>query len=379
MFLTSYVHNLLKRIDQLEEELSGMRLAKRHGDVNHEPISAFSILKSPSTRQAHDGQLPQHASPLSWLRHRWDQPHDAVADSAAPGSDLGQAAPEATYPTSKPGEPLNQGYLGAANSLTFCQVVLEQEDPFKQHQDLGSSTTLKRAESGTRWNTSTSVNDLADSWPQRYLGDHLVDCFIELCYPQYPFIHGPTFKRRYESMWTSRERQTDAWIAMVNSVFALGCQYSPNISPELGGEFFKKVTFLINFEGLGECTLESLQALILMSLYLQCSANLNHSWNVIGLAVRQAQSLGLHLQKTYQRSGTPLVREVQKRVWTASYVLDSASAMMLGRPPMISHDARALIEDIKLLDDDQIPTGRALPPSWPASARAATAGSRRSS
>ncbi|KAK5449784.1 hypothetical protein LTS15_008356 [Exophiala xenobiotica] len=374
--LSSYVHNLLKRIDQLEEELSGTRQAKRRGDVaslskqNNEPSSTFSTSKFPSTRPAPHGQSPQHTSPLSWPRDGSGQPHDAVAECALPGSELEQAAHEGAYPTPKPGGPPTQGYLGAANTLTFCQVVLEQEDPPEQHQDLGSSTTPRRAETGsqsTRWNTTISLNDLADSWPQRYLGDHLADCFIELCYPQYPFIHAPTFKRRYESMWTSRERQTDAWIATVNTVFALGCQYSPNISPDLGGEFFKKATFLINFEVLGACTLESLQALVLMSLYLQSSANLNHSWNVIGLAVRQAQSLGLHLQKTYQRLGTPVVREVQKRVWTACYVLDSASAMMLGRPPIISHDACALIEGITLLDDDQIPTGRALPPSSPAS------------
>jgi hypothetical protein len=34
--------------------------------------------------------------------------------------------------------------------------------------------------------------------------------------------------------------------------------------------------------------------------------------------------------------------------------------MMLGRPPMIPPDACAWIEAIALLDDDQIPTGRAL-------------------
>ncbi|KAK6365657.1 hypothetical protein LTS17_011043 [Exophiala oligosperma] len=372
--LTSYVHNLLKRIDQLEEEISGTRLAKCNGDLaglrqqHHDSGSSFSMAKDPNTRPAHDEQSPQHTPPLSWPRHGCDRSHDAVGERALPGSDVEQVAHHAADFLSKSEEPPTQGYLGAASTLTFCQVVLEQEDPLKQRQDLELSNTPRRAEigpQGSRWNKTIPLNDLADSWPQRYLGDHLVDCFIDLCYPQYPFIHGPTFKRHYESMWTSRERQTDAWIATVNSVFALGCQYSPTISPNLGGQFFRKATFLINFEGLGECTLEYLQALVLMSLYLQGSANLNHSWNVIGLAVRQAQSLGLHLQKTYQRVATPAVREAQKRVWAACYVLDSVSAMMLGRPPIIAHDARVLIEGMTLLDDDQIPTGRSLPPLWP--------------
>ncbi|KIW25677.1 uncharacterized protein PV07_08838 [Cladophialophora immunda] len=364
-----YVHNLLKRIDHLEEELSGARPAKRRGDVaslaSEEPDSTLPTSKLHGTRPAQHGQSPQH-TPLLGLR----QPHDAVARGTLTELELEQAVPKPAYPTPETVEPPTQGYLGAANTLTFCQAVLEQDDLLEQHQDLSSSPTPRRpatASQSTPRIHSISLGDLADSWPQRYLGDHLVDCYMELCYPQYPFMHGPTFKRRYESMWTSRERQTDAWIATVNTIFALGCQFSPNISPELGEEFFKKATSLIKFEILGVCTLESLQALVLMSLYLQSSANLNHSWNVIGLAIRQAQSLGLHLQKTYQRSRTPLVREVQKRIWTACYVLDSVSAMMLGRPPMISPDAFALIEGITLLDDDQIPNGRALPPSSPTS------------
>jgi hypothetical protein len=358
------VHNLLKRIDLLEEEVSGTRSAKRRGDIAslgeqfHKPASAL-----PSTRAAQLEQPPQPRAPVAWLRDMSRQPQEPVAEFARPQLDPEQTAPEVEDPTLKPAEPPAQGYLGAANTLTFCQTLLDQEEDLEDHQGIRSSSPPRREGHGsqtTAWKPPLPLGSLADSWPQRHLGDHLVDCYVDLCYPQYPFIHGPSFKRRYESMWTSRERQSDAWIATVNAVFALGCQFTPNMSPELGDEFFKKATSLIKFDNLSTGTLESLQALILMSLYLQSSANLNHSWNIIGFAVRQAQSLGLHLQRTLQRPQTPLLREIRKRAWTACYVLDSVSAMMLGRPPMIPPDACAWIEAIALLDDDQIPTGRAL-------------------
>lgn len=266
-----------------------------------------------------------------------------------------------------------QCYLGPASNISFIQTLLtpnqeQQQHQQEQHRGTGMAATSIPMDAASQLSASrtfASLGSLVDAWPQRHLGDHLVHCYMRLCYPQYQFIHGPTLQKRYESIWTANERQSNVWTATVNIVFALGCQFSPDISPQLGEEFFKKATSLIDFNLLGSGTLETLQALILMSLYLQSSPNLNYSWDTIGLAVRQAQSLGLHLSKTYKPSWTPLVREVRKRAWWACYVLDSVSGVMLGRPQMISDDSSAGVDLPTSSDEELAMDGAQEAPSSP--------------
>jgi hypothetical protein len=256
-----------------------------------------------------------------------------------------EATDQATYGSPDTHEPVGKSYLGEASTISFMRKLLGTDK-----QSRANRADMPREACGPGVFSSQ-----IHTWPQRFLGDHLVDCYMEFCHPQYPFIHEVAFRRRYETIWTAKEPQDNIWAGTVNMVFALGCEFSPEMSSNMDQGFFRKVESLVSSEVLSSSTLETIQLLTLMGLYLQSAKSADHAWNVIGVAVRQSQSLGLHLNKTIQSSKTPLECEMRKRAWWACFVLDSVSCIQMGRPNMIyenlpSTDYPACVDDELILD-----------------------------
>ncbi|RFU28609.1 hypothetical protein B7463_g7715, partial [Scytalidium lignicola] len=340
-----YVHNLLMRIEQLEGEVKLAKASASPKGGSRDDIASSVTSESLDRIVQESPILPQESELLVTPPASMSTSTELLPLQPSQEKNWRQDGPNGTrsntkYSYSPPEtvEQLAQGYLGDASCITFLHTLIKDKRDSRQKEQ-NESINLLYAKNFASNKLVLNPRSIIDSWPQRHIGDHLVECYMELCYPQYPFIYGPAFRKRYESMWTSKEPQSDAWVAKVNTVFALGCQFSPKVSSQMGEEFFKKAKSLINFDILGSSNLETLQALILMSVYLQSSASLNISWNVISITIRMAQSLGLHLRKTYKASWTPLSREIRKRAWWACYILDSVSGIMLGRPQMISEDS----------------------------------------
>ena|ERR1700722_11386933 len=61
-------------------------------------------------------------------------------------------------------------------------------------------------------------------------------------------------------------------------------------------------------------------------------------WTTLGLAVRLAQSIGLHVKdaaRTPEDNSNMFSYELRRRTWYSIYVLDRLLALQLGRPPAI--------------------------------------------
>ena len=64
-------------------------------------------------------------------------------------------------------------------------------------------------------------------------------------------------------------------------------------------------------------------------------------WTNLGLAIRIAQSIGLHVEIDDTKaaaSKSPVKTEVGRRIWYSLYVLDRLLSLQLGRPPAIHDD-----------------------------------------
>ena len=61
-------------------------------------------------------------------------------------------------------------------------------------------------------------------------------------------------------------------------------------------------------------------------------------WNILGQAVRLAQSLGLHVETRPSRHRSQTELEKRRRIWYSIYVLDRLLSLQLGRPPAIHDD-----------------------------------------
>lgn len=126
----------------------------------------------------------------------------------------------------------------------------------------------------------------------------------------------------------------------LNVIFALGCQFSILVPAQaktaMAHDFYQRSRLVYNYELLDSMSVPAVQMLLLTGVYLQSAQNANRCWNVIGLAIRAAQGLGLHVETGRSRRLCQADREIRRRIWHCCLVLDRLLSMTFGRPVMIS-------------------------------------------
>lgn len=179
-------------------------------------------------------------------------------------------------------------------------------------------------------------NESASVFPARRKADNFLHCYWEFIHPVFPVIHKTSFIAKYEKLWLSDdvEQQTDidndvdevVFTSNLNLVFALGCQFT-NLIPatqkrSAADEFYQRSRRLFVFDILDSKSITLVQMLLLTAIYLQSTPHANRCWNSVGLAVRVAQSQGLHLDYTGRKSESQLACQMRRRVWHTCVILD---------------------------------------------------------
>lgn len=86
------------------------------------------------------------------------------------------------------------------------------------------------------------------------------------------------------------------------------------------------------------------------------------AWNILGLAIRMAQSLGLHVGTSQWgniEEISPQIQEERRRVWFSLYILDRLLALQLGRPVGIQQadfhvELPSRAEDIRCINSQSV-------------------------
>jgi hypothetical protein len=172
----------------------------------------------------------------------------------------------------------------------------------------------------------------------------MVNHYFKYRHPLHPYLHEQSFRQHYERLWIGQDITDDdptesslARLGLVNMVFTFG-----NIDESHGSAiilhcramYFKRAQKLVFSTLLRGATIDMVQALLLMGHYLHNVLELNNCWTVLGLAIRMAQGLGLHLSAETQ--GFDLIeQEVRKRTWWGCFVLDRLLSAKVGRQPTI--------------------------------------------
>ncbi|OAA63726.1 Transcription factor [Niveomyces insectorum RCEF 264] len=206
---------------------------------------------------------------------------------------------------------------------------------------------------------------------QRYL-----DIYFSTIHIAYPFIPRALFMKTYENYLASgkKERCGDAWLATLYIIFAIGAYYgsvSGSTGDLLHEQYYHHALALSNVDTL-ERSLDEVSFLLAQCFYLLAVCRTDKCWTTLGLAVRIAQSIGLHVDiEPPQPGGGGQARpkaEARRRVWYSIYVLDRLLALQLGRPPAIHDDDCHLQLPSRLGDADIDWDGTNLiPPQDPAS------------
>lgn len=232
------------------------------------------------------------------------------------------------------------GFYGNSSSVAFLDTVKKSaeglREPEQQRMSFPNSNYLDRPLGrGSEEIRLTDATDL--DLPQRRVADSLLQTYFDTVHPLYPLIHKPTFMASYEQLWTTACNPADSalgsdvedssFYTMLNLVFAMACPFSTIIPQEertsRSSKFFRRSQGSLSFDVLNADSLVSVQILLLTSLYLQSTSHAHRCWNTVGLAIRAAQGLGLHLDEA--SSAWPqnqVEREMRRRIWHICVALD---------------------------------------------------------
>jgi hypothetical protein len=164
--------------------------------------------------------------------------------------------------------------------------------------------------------------------PSRNNADKMLDVYWGQIHVLYPFIHREQFIQAYESLWTSEVSKVDNRMVycILNVIFALTCQVTKKRAVQdqeaSADVFFQRAMQLLQIDMIGPSSLGLIQALLLISQYLQSSEWPHRCWVAVGLSVRAAQGLLLHLPETTARVKCQRDRELALRLWHGCVFMD---------------------------------------------------------
>jgi len=176
--------------------------------------------------------------------------------------------------------------------------------------------------------------------PRRSANDY-VQCFWEYIHPLFPVLHKTSFMEKYAHLWSTEEgRERDGDVSDVNEiifastlnlVFAIGCQFSASVPAQnkvaLAEDFYQRSRKIFVYDIFDSTSVSLVQMLLVSGVYLQSTRYASRCWNVVGLAIRTAQSLGLHLDVAKYRRESQLNKEMARRIWHTCLVLDKSVAL----------------------------------------------------
>lgn len=167
------------------------------------------------------------------------------------------------------------------------------------------------------------------------------------------FYHRPSLLEEVELLYsldplhyTDRQQK---FLPFMYSILACGSLFSrqsngPLTSNEAleddGFKYFLEARKLIDITNVGD--IPSIQTIVMMIIYLQCSARLSTCYSYIGIALRSALKEGLHrnlsIFQSSKRKLDPIEMDTRKRLFFTIYKMDIYINSLLGLPRSISED-----------------------------------------
>ena len=159
------------------------------------------------------------------------------------------------------------------------------------------------------------------SLPARHLVDKLTVRYHDCVHGIFPILHWPTFCEEIERTYRMghfRDMPRE-WTALFFSILALGSLYTTDRASHDDGKRFlgmgnSMVDYFQDDFSLDRARMSFLHSIFLMEMNLRSA-----SWVWLGVAVRVAQDIGLHVQTG---PWSPVEGEMRKRLWYCLYTWD---------------------------------------------------------
>ncbi|KAM0820228.1 putative Zn(2)-C6 fungal-type domain-containing protein [Seiridium cardinale] len=192
----------------------------------------------------------------------------------------------------------------------------------------------------------------------------LSDAYFRNIHPQYPFLHGPTWRSMERECleasrrgdWRTASHLSLYFVLMVYAIgaLALGGHSEVQASEAFYVSALDHVGPLLDLDNL-----QSVQAILCSAVYSIRSPTGPSLWKISGMAIRHCVELGYHRSAyRYRASSNSLSTEMSKRCFWVAYDIDRVASFILGRPTGISDNA--IDVELPLDIDDENVTGNGL-------------------
>ncbi|KAF2001771.1 hypothetical protein P154DRAFT_432462 [Amniculicola lignicola CBS 123094] len=189
--------------------------------------------------------------------------------------------------------------------------------------------------------------------PDQRTAQVLVDAFFVHTHGLLQVFDHQQFMEELTQCYSDPLATEPSFLCLLNLVFAIGLTFATPLSgsdealiiDKLRSEHLDRAeVFYLNAKGLNDPMngLEdqdfwSIQALLLMSLYMLAKSKRNNAFALLGMAARSAHALGLHREETMVIFSQE-EQEARRNLWRSLFVMDRFLSCSLGRPIAISED-----------------------------------------
>lgn len=195
--------------------------------------------------------------------------------------------------------------------------------------------------------------------PPRHVADNLMTLYWDNEHPFGPVLDKEQTQSDYDNIWRADSSYAvgDSFICLLNIILALSSQLDTSVPLDdratLAARYYERARKLMDILEVG--SVRSVQSYLILGQYFLSTQKSHHAWLYIGLAIRTAQSLGLHLPETSEAVSNHRTSELLRRVWHGCILTDRIVSTAYGRPCMISVGAAVGIPRPQAFDSERLP------------------------
>ena len=134
-------------------------------------------------------------------------------------------------------------------------------------------------------------------------------------------------------LWANMDQKPPNLTSIINyHILAIGRQKEDEAASQAYFEYARDQAFATLS---GDLSVGTVQAFVLITVYMLCSCQINSAFLVFGISVRAAYSIGVHRTEVNARFG-PEIHRQRDRLWKSLRVVDLFLSTSMGRPPATS-------------------------------------------
>lgn len=282
------------------------------------------------------------------------QPHgDAFEDPGSPSISDGMASLSV--------EDKRAGYLGVASGAAMLRLLMPDADHRRKKSAPTSAGQQHKAESSqdAGW-VPTPV------WNERRIYeidlDAAINSYFSLYHLSYPIVCEPTFRAQYAQVISRPSGKS--WNALAYIIAAIG-MFTTSTEPTVRDlDLFEAAKANISIDSLETGNITLVQALALISNYIQKRGKPNSGYTYLGIALHMAMGLGMHKEFHNWRIA-PLQMEIRRRVWWCVFCFYIGAAITFGRPLAWPVNGIEVALPLNIDDRDLTNLSTSLPPPRP--------------